>query len=101
VVSNTPPINEDNTNNEAYEPCTRDLTKWGATNPTKAIKPVCATAEAVAKPMTAKSNIRKGLTCSPKLWAVASPRRKPSKSGLSKQDKAKQTSQIAPIIMQA
>jgi hypothetical protein len=64
---------------------TRARTKCGATKPTNAIKPVWATAVAVAKAMTANKMKRKGATRKPKLCAVASPKLKPSSKGLSRQ----------------
>ena len=80
---------------------TMDRTRCGAARPTKAIRPVCATAVPVASASTATSAARMGPSGSPRLRAVASPRLSPSSTRASSQAASAHSAHTDTISTQA
>ena len=97
----TPPIKLDKTTNLPCVVLTIDRTTCGAAKPTKAIKPVCATAVPVASAMTATKTMRMVLSGKPRLNAVSSPKDKPSKTCANNHDNNIAIAKTEPITLQA
>ena len=96
-MSKTAPIKLANTINQRYPVLKTERTKCGAARPTKAIKPVCATAVPVAIARTPISTMRMEATGKPRLRAVVSPRLRPSSTRPSAQAMATPSNQTTPI----
>ena len=76
--SSTAPMPALSTSSQRCMDRTMERTRCGAARPTKAMSPVCATAVPVASASSKMSTMRSGASGRPRLWAVASPRDRPS-----------------------
>ena len=99
--NNTAPMRHDKLKVLPCTAFTLARTKCGAAKPTKAIKPVWATAAAVHKANTANMSHRNDFTGKPKLRAVDSPKAKPSSKGLAATDTSHDATNTANIKPQA